>query len=135
MGSLIRIAAISLITALVAVSLVYTIADSLSGPLMAAQPGSDESTQLTLANAVGATFFGGIIGTILAFVVSRLKRSVQIFAGICLVGLVLYGVVAYNAADDTTTGLWLNIMHLTAAIPIVGGLARWLSTATGRTPQ
>ena len=45
------------------------------------------------------------------------------FVVICVVGLVLYGIVPFTAAEETATAVWLNLMHLAVALPIVGGLA------------
>ena len=126
MGAMFKTAAMAIITAVVAVVITYVIADAISGPPMATPPGGDAVEEVTLGGAVVATVIGGIVGTILAFISSRLGRPVQIFTGLCVVGLIVYGIVAFAAADDSTSGLWLNIMHLAAAVPIVGGLARWL---------
>lgn len=115
-----------MVAAVVAVVVVFLIADAASGPLLAEQPGGDGVEEVPLGGAVFGTVIGGLVGTGLAVLASRTSRSVELFAGICVVALVLYGLFALSAADDTTTGIWLNVMHIAAAVPIVGLLARWL---------
>lgn len=123
--SLLRSAALGIVAALVAVVIVYLIADAASGPLIAAQPGSD-AAEIPLGGAMFSTVVGGLVGTAIAFLSDRTSRPVEIFVGICVVALVLYGLVALSAAEDTATGIWLNVMHIAAAVPIVGLLAQWL---------
>lgn len=127
MGSFTRSAGLAVVTALIAVVITYFIADAISGPLIVTPVGGDVPEEVPVGGAVFGTVVGGIVGAVLAYISSRLGPSVQIFTGLCVVGLVLYGIIAFNAAETTTTGVWLNIMHLAAAIPIVGGLTRWLA--------
>ncbi len=124
--SLLRSAGMGIVAAVVAVVIVYLIADGASGPLLAEQPGSDGPEEVPLGGAIFATVIGGLVGTAIAFLAGRTGRPVEIFVGICVVGLILYGLFALTAADDPTTGIWLNVMHIAAAIPIVGSLVRWL---------
>ena len=124
--SLFRTAAVGIVAAVVAVVVVFLIADSASGPLLAEQPGGDGAEEVPLGGAVFGTVIGGLVGTGLAALAGRMSRSVQVFVGTCVVALVLYGLFAFSAADDTATGIWLNVMHIAAALPIVGLLARWL---------
>jgi len=51
------------------------------------------------------------------------------------VALVMYGTVPFTAAEETTTAVWLNVMHVLAALPIVGLLARQLPVARARTER
>ena len=43
-------------------------------------------------------------------------------------GLTLYAILPFVAAEEVATAIWLNVMHLVAAAPIVGGLVRELRT-------
>ena len=124
--SLLRSAIIGIVAAVIAVVVVFFIADAASGPLLVSQPGADAPEEAPLGGAVLFTVVGGLVGAGLAFLAGRMARSVEVFVGICVVGLVLYGLFALSAAEDTATGIWLNILHLAAAVPIVGMLARWL---------
>ncbi|MEM7273075.1 MAG: DUF6069 family protein [Actinomycetota bacterium] len=124
--SLLRSAGTGIVAAVIAVIIVYLIGDAVSGPLLAESPGTDGPEEVPLFGAAFSTVVGGIFGTVLALILSRLPRSVELFTGICVVILVLYGIFAFGAADDAATGVWLNLMHLAAAIPIVGSLAGWL---------
>ncbi len=127
--SLLRSAGIGIVAALVAVVIVFLIADAASGPLLVTQPGADAAEEAPLAGAIVGVIFGGIVGTGLAVLARRLPRSMETFVGICLVGLVLYGVFALSASEAVATGIWLNVMHVVAAVPIVGLLARWVGAA------
>lgn len=125
-NSLIRNAAMGVLAAVIAVVIVYLIADAVSGPLLATPPGGDAAEEVALGGAIFGTVVGGIVGAAIAFLSGRMSRSVEIFVGICVVALVLYGLFALSAAEDSATGIWLNIMHIAAAVPIVGLLVRWL---------
>ncbi len=124
--SLLRTAIVGIVAAVVAVVVVYLIADAVSGPLLAAPPGGGDAEEVPLGGAIVATVIGGVVGAGLAFVSGRTPSPVKIFVGICIVGLVLYGLFALSQAESTSTGIWLNVMHIAAAVPIVGLLARWL---------
>jgi uncharacterized membrane protein len=108
------------------VAVVYFIADAVSGPLTVTPPGGDGVEEVPISAAVTFTVLGGLVGVVLALLSTRLKRSVNVFTGICLVSLVLYGIAPFGAAESTSTAIWLNVMHLAAAIPIVGMLRQWL---------
>lgn len=123
--SLVQSAAAGIVAAVVAVVVVFFIADAASGPLMANDP-SGELAEVAVGAAVVAVIIGGLVGTLIAFLVKNLSQAAQVFLGICAVGLVLYGIFALIQADDIATGVWLNVMHIAAAIPIVGMLTRWL---------
>ncbi len=127
-ASLLRNAVVGIVAAVGAVVITFFIADAISGPLMASQPGADGPQEVPLGGAVFGTVFGGVVGTVLAFITSRMKRSTFVFVLICLIGLVLYGLFAWTAADNQSTGIWLNVMHLAAAVPIVGQLTRWVAS-------
>ena len=49
------------------------------------------------------------------------------FVAVCVAALALYGVVPFTAAEQTSTAIWLNAMHLAAAAPIISLLARSLA--------
>ena len=127
--SLLRRAVAGIVAAVIAVVVVFAIADAASGPLLAAQPGSDVTEEIPLGAAIFGTVVGGLVGTVIALL--SVSRPVEVFVGVCVVALVLYGLFALSAADDSATGIWLNVMHIAAAVPIVGLLARWLR---GRQP-
>ncbi|MDH3301753.1 MAG: DUF6069 family protein [Acidimicrobiia bacterium] len=124
--SLFRSAVVGTIAAVIAVVVVYLIADAASGPLLAVPPGGDAAEEIPVGGAISATVIGGLVGTAIAFVSGRTSRPVEVFVGVCVVGLVLYGLFALGQAEDAATGVWLNVLHIAAAIPIVGLLARWL---------
>ena len=132
--SLLRRAATGIVIAVGAVVITFFIADLISGPLMATQPGADAAEEVPVAGAAIGTIFGGLVGMVLAFAASRIAWSTVVFVGVCLVALVLYGLFAWSAADTQSTGVWLNVMHLAAAVPIMGQLIRWLGEQPAPTP-
>ncbi|MEM8925479.1 MAG: DUF6069 family protein [Actinomycetota bacterium] len=125
--SLLRQALVGIVVAAVGVAIVWLIADAASGPLMANGP-DGELAEVPLGGAVFAVVIGGLVGTGIAFLLRRLGRGAPVFLGVCVVGLVLYGIWAFSQAENTATGVWLNVMHIVAAVPIVGLLTQWLQT-------
>ncbi len=126
-ASLLRSGFVGIVAAVGAVVITFFIADVVSGPLLASQPGADGPQEVPLGGAVVGTVIAGVVAIVLAYITSRMKRSTAIFLLICVVGLVLYGLFAWSAADSQSTGIWLNVMHIAAAVPIVGQLTRWVS--------
>jgi len=116
--------------ALILVTVTYLIADATSGPLLVTQPGGDTPQAVPLAAALGFTAIGGAVGIGLAHVMNRLGRTRTTFIIATAVALVLYGIMPFTAAETTSTAIWLNVMHVAAAVPIVGLLARSLPEAT-----
>lgn len=116
-----------IIGALVAVAITMVIGDAVSGPLIATPPGADAPEEIAIGAALFATVFGGVVGLGLAALLGRfVANPVPVFLGICVVGLVAYGAFSFSAAEETSTGVWLNIAHIAAAGPIVGALTKEL---------
>ena len=126
MKLLARNAALGTVMALVAVAITYFIADAISGPLIATGP-DGELAEIPLGAAIFATVIGGIVGTVLALLVrKRAAKAATVFPSISAVALVLYGIFAAVQADSASTAVWLNILHIVAAIPIIGSLVNGL---------
>jgi peptidoglycan/LPS O-acetylase OafA/YrhL len=109
------------------VLIVYLVADAASGPLLITQPGSDTADKVALSTVVGFTVLGGAVGLGLALVVNRRNWPPSTFVAVCVAALALYAIVPFIAADRTSTAIWLNAMHVAAATPIIGLLARSLA--------
>ena len=109
------------------VLIVYLVADAASGPLLVTQPGSDDITEIALGAVVAFTVLGGAVGLGLALVVNRRSWPPSTFIAVCIAALALYAIVPFTAAEQTSTAIWLNAMHLAAAAPIIGLLARSLA--------
>jgi hypothetical protein len=122
---------VGIIVALVMVLLTYLVADAASGPLLVSQPGSDTPEEVPMAIALLFTALGGAVGVGLANVASRLRRPRTTFVAVSVVALVLYGILPFTAAEETSTAIWLNAMHVAAALPIIGLLARSLPAEHG----
>lgn len=124
---------VGLIVALVLVAVTYLLADAASGSLLVTQPGSDTAEAVPLGLALLFTVLGGVFGIALAVLVNRLGRSRATFVTVAVVALALYGIMPFTAAEETSTAIWLNAMHLAAALPIVGFLARSLPERSAST--
>lgn len=124
--TLLRAAVGGIVAALVLVLVTFLIADAASGPLLATQPGASSAEEIVVGQALGATIVGGLVGVGLALLVRRFDEPRRVFTSMCVAALVLYGVIALIAAETALTGYWLNVMHVAAAVPIVGMLAHWL---------
>ncbi|MEM9133213.1 MAG: DUF6069 family protein [Actinomycetota bacterium] len=124
--NLIRTAAVGTVAAIVAALIVYFIADAASGPLLVTPAGADEAQELPLGAVIASTIFGGIVGTLVALVARRLSRPRTLFLSVCIVGLLLSFITPFTGSEETSTAIWLVIMHIAVAIPIVGSLARFL---------
>ncbi len=131
MTDIIRNGFVGTVIGAVFVSIVFFIGDAMSGPFVVTPPGQSDTVTLGVGNVVVATIMGGVVGTILAIVSSFLPRPRTIFRGLCLVGLLGYAIPPFMSSELFSTGVWLNVMHLGAAVPIVGRLAPGLPERRG----
>ncbi len=111
----------------------YLIADAASGPLLITQPGSDSIEEVALGAVISFTVLGGAVGLGLALVVNRRGWPPSTFIAVCVAALALYAIVPFTAAEQTSTAIWLNAMHLAAAAPIISFLARSLADERNQT--
>lgn len=123
--SLLQSAAIGIIAAAIGVTIVFFIADAANGPLTAVGPSGDVEEIVAGAPAFAAIFVG-LIGTLVAFLLRNRSNGAQVFMIITGVVLVLYGIWALAQADNLADGIWLNVMHVVAAVCITGMLTRWM---------
>ena len=87
--------------------------------------GAEGSTAevVPLADVLMATAFGSLGAVVLAAVLRRVSRRPRsTFVVICAVSLTLYGLVPAVAADTVDSAIWLNVLHLGVALPLVIGL-------------
>ena len=126
-AALVKAAGFGTAIALGLVLIVYVVADAVSGPLLVTQPSSDEITEIALGAVVAFTVLGGAVGLGLALVVNRRGWPPSTFIAVCIAALALYAIVPFTAAEQTSTAIWLNAMHLAAAAPIISLLARSLT--------
>jgi len=121
---------IGIIGAVIAVAITILIADAVSGPLLTTAPGADAPEEVAIGTALGFTAFFGLVGIGIAALCQRfLGNPAKAFLTICVVGLVIYGIFPFTAAEEVATAVWLNVMHIVAAVPIVGLLVKELQTA------
>ncbi|MEN8238903.1 MAG: DUF6069 family protein [Actinomycetota bacterium] len=127
-NGLVRTAAKAIVAAAALVAIVYLVAKWAGDDLMVAPEfGAGDAKELKLGIAVAATAVGGILGVFLTMLARRFTSKPRTaFIAATAVGLVLYGTLAFVRAEAATTAIWLNMMHIAAAVPIVGALAIWL---------
>lgn len=100
----------------------YLIAQEFADPLIVSGAG-----EVTLDNVTGFTVFGAMIGAALAVAIGRYTRKPRpMFFAVTMIALAGYAVVPFTAAESIETALWLNLLHLVVAVPVIGMLARWL---------
>ena len=86
---LLRTAAMAIVGALVLVTIVFLIADAATDNLLATPLGSDAPEEIGLGVVLGTAIAGGLVGTGLAWVMSRfVPRPRMTFVVVCVVGLV-----------------------------------------------
>ena len=119
-----RAGGMAIAVALLLVLVFYLIADAVSGPLLVTQPGSDTPDEVPLGAALVFTVLGGGVGIVLSLIANRLRRPRFMFAAVSVAALVLYGILPFTAADEASTAIWLNVMHVAAAVHIIGLIAR-----------
>lgn len=106
------------------VSATYLVALAAAGPLVVSGAG-----EVTLGDVIGFTAFGATIGAVLAVGIGRLSRMPRrTFLATTLIALAGYGVIPFTATESIDTAVWLNLLHLVVAIPVIGMLARRLPT-------
>lgn len=120
---MVKAAGTGIVAAVIGVVITFFIADAISGPLLVTAAGADSPDELNVIAPAIFTVIGGLVGLGIAAVCERfLSNPPAAFLGICAVGLTLYAIYPFIAAEEVSTAIWLNVMHLVAAAPIMGGL-------------
>jgi sulfite exporter TauE/SafE len=87
----------------------------------------EDNQRLTIFLAPGVAVIFGIIASVVGWVLIRTRRPRTWWFAISAIALVLMGLNAFISADSTSTGIWLNVMHLVAAGAIVPTIAGFFS--------
>ncbi len=128
-----KAAGIGTIVAIVAAIVFWFIATAISGDLIVTPPGQSMPDRVPVGAMVPSVGIGGIAGLLLAFVISKMTpNAAPVFVGTCLGALVVYGAYSFIRAEDFATGFWLNVLHIVAAIPIVGLIHKTLASSQAR---
>lgn len=86
--------------------------------------------EVGIGQTIPAVIIGGAVLTALALVMRRFgERGVRLFLGVATVLLVLSFISPFQAAETTETAVSLSLMHIAAAMGIVGALARQMAAA------
>jgi hypothetical protein len=128
-----RAAAAGTAMAIVAAVVFWFIATTISGDLVATAPGQSTPEPIPVGAMIPAVTLGGIAGFLIALALRKATSSpATTFVVVCLVALVPYGAYSFIQAEDISTGIWLNVLHIVAAIPIVGLVQRSLAAETAQ---
>ncbi len=123
-----KAALVGTVIGILAAIVFWFIATAISGDLIVTPPGESVPDRVPVGVMVPSVGIGGVAGLVIAFVLSKVTSNpATAFVATCLVALVLYGTYSFIRAEDLATGFWLNVLHIAAAIPIVGLLHRSLS--------
>lgn len=86
-----------------------------------------EIEEVGLAQTIPAVVFGGMVLTAIALLLGRFgPAGLRLFLGVATVLLVLSFISPFRAAETSETAVSLSLMHIAAAMGIVGALARQL---------
>lgn len=128
---LVPTAAMATAVAVVLALIVYFIAQAATDNLLV-DTGGDQPEEVPAFGVVTASIVGGALGTLVAWLTGRFtSRPRQIFLVVCVFGLLLSFTNPFVAAEETATAIWLSLMHIVVAIPVVGSLARYLPDVRG----
>lgn len=119
----------SVIVAVLGVIVVWIIARLIDGRMRVDTP-QDDSQSLTVFLAAGSTVIYGILATVVGWVLIRTRRPRTWWFSVSAVVLLLLGLIAFISATETSTAIWMNIMHLVAAGAIVPTVSRFFARTT-----
>lgn len=122
MQKIAKSAAIAAVLAAVVNTIVFFVANALTGALIVNSP---EMT-ITFFQPFVFTAMLGILGSlIVSFIAQRTASPKRTWVLIAIIGVVLYGVAPFASAG-ATTAIWFNVMHAVAAVFIIPAVAKAL---------
>lgn len=133
-GLIVRTGAVALVVSLIANLALYAIVGLLGIDLVQGDPaGGDDLVPITAINVIFASVVGGVVGTAIALLVGRfVGRARAVFIVIGAIGFVVSMGGPLTIPDSPTDNLVvLTIMHIIAAVIVVGLLARVLPARRG----
>ena len=131
MKNILTAGAIGIVVGAVLAVIVQLIAQAADVDFIVDPPGGG-TEEVTIAQTIPAVIVGGVILTALALVFRNMgARGLRIFLGVATVLLVLSFISPFSAAEKTETAVSLSLMHVAAAIGIVGALARQMKADLG----
>ncbi|GEM_PF-4047284 len=115
---------IGLVIAIAAAVVVFLIAQAASGDLVVEPPGQ-AAADVSVPVVIVAALVGGI-GALVAALLIRLTPRPRITFLIVAVVFLLVSFIQPFTAADTTTALWLCVMHIAVGVPLIYFLANAL---------
>jgi len=124
--SFLRSAATGILIGAALVTVIWVVARVTGEDFLIQAPGSDTKEKLPIYFPPIVTVLLGAIATGVALVFRWRRWGARVFYAVAAVFLILYGIAAFGGADTTGTCIWLNVMHVAAAIGIVPPLGKML---------
>ncbi len=123
MQKIAKSAAIAAVLAAVVNTIVFFVANALTGALIVNSP---EEMTIAFFQPFVFTAMLGILGSlIVSFIAQRTATPKRTWVLIAIIGVVLYGVAPFASAG-ATTAIWFNVMHAVAAVFIIPAVAKAL---------
>ncbi len=129
-----KAAGVSVIAAVLGVVVVWIIARVIDGTMWV-DTMQDDNQRLTVFLAAGSAVIYGVLACVIGWVLIRTRRPRTWWFAVSALVLVLLGLFAFISADETSTGIWLNVMHLVAAGAIVPTVSRFFVRNTAQPPS
>ena len=105
-----------------------------AAPAVTVDAGDGTAEVVSLADVLAATVAGSLAAVALAALLRRFgRRPRRTFLWVGAVALTLYGLLAATVAGSPGSAIWLNVLHLGVAAPLVVGLVPSLTQR--RTPS
>lgn len=110
--------------AIMSVTMAYLLSQAAGAELLVAS-GGDATMEVALGTVLGMSVAGAGLAVALAWAFGRwAPRPRATFLATTLVGLGAYAAVPFAAAESIVTALWLNVLHLAVAAPLLVLLGR-----------
>ena len=117
---------LAIIATMVAVLIVWVLASLISPDLRVDTPFEDNEKLQWYGPSLAIIFPYGIGATLAAWLLVRYQKPRMWWYVLSVIVLVLLGLQAFVQTRSNETAIWLNIMHIVAAIIIVPVVARFL---------
>ncbi len=126
---------LGLVVAIVAAYVVYGVARATGEEIVVAAGGGEPVAVPPVAIAF-ATIVGAVGALLVALLLRRVAKPRQTFLIVAVVVLVLSFIQPFTATDTVAAGIWLCVMHVAVAVPLMYFLGQALPvTKKDRAPS
>lgn len=114
----VRAVMVGTVVAIVGVLIVYAAARAAGDDLLVTPQGRPTGA-VPVGAAIGATLLAGVLAWLLATIVRRMAAPRRWFLVVAVLGLLVSFGPPFAAAEQTSTALWLCLMHVAVAAALV----------------